>query len=94
MRGAWHKYFVSGLMPPHTPHQHSFFFLAIQKERMLDKKEKQRTVAFFYRKMPVIETSPRPSPSWGGSKFYLPLRACDEVTIARKRVQAMPATAI
>ena len=30
---------------------------------MLDKKEKQRTAAFFYRKMLVIETSPRPSPS-------------------------------
>ena len=35
---------------------------------MLDKKEKQRTAAFFYRKMPVI--TPHPNPPRAGEGGY------------------------
>ena len=56
-----------------------FLFFAIQKERMLDKKEKLRTAAFFCRKMPVFLSSLKLSQNRGGRSLYL--RACGKAAI-------------
>ncbi len=56
-----------------------FLFFAKQKERMLDKKEKLRTAAFFCRKMSVFLSSLRLSQNRGGRSLYL--RACGKAAI-------------
>ena len=58
--------YTNTLFPIRWYLEHFFLFFTMKKERNAPKERKTRAAEFFCRKIPVIETSPRPSPSWGG----------------------------